>query len=216
MSKKELVRRHTRSICAVLLAAAASGCSGPAPEESHPSSAPVGVPIARIADRPLPLANQQLVLHTSVGEITIALYPSAAPKHVERLLELTRLGVYDTVRFSRVEPGFLVQTGYPHMRGGPPLSAEQQAAIRPLVAEFTDLPHERGTVSMVLNDNDDPNSAETSFFITLAPAPFLDGHYTVVGRVLSGMDTVDHMTEVALNGTEPVEPIVIERAQVVS
>ena len=137
------------------------------------------------------LADERVVLHTDFGDVTIGLYPTAAPQHVERLLRLVRLKVYDTMLFSRIEPGFLVQTSYPHVRSGPPLTRKQRAAIQPLDAEFTDIEHRRGMVSMALNDNRNPHSAEAAFFILLGDATHLDGSYTAFGQVIDGMDVVE-------------------------
>lgn len=173
---------------------------------------PVEAPVAHV-EAPLPWADERIVLHTSVGDMTIGLYSTAAPKHSERLLELARLGVFETMHFSRVET-FLVQTSEPGERPGRPLTAQQRASIRPLEAEFTDLEHRRGTVTMMLQDNRDPHSAKARFFITLDRAPWLDKRYTIVGQVLEGLETLDRMLAVPLDGNKPVEPIVIERAEI--
>lgn len=173
------------------------------------------VEIAHVEGSPR-LADERLVLHTSHGEIRIGLYPDVAPKHVQQILTLARLGVYDTTMFFRVEPGFVIQTSYPHVRTGPPLTLEQQEALRPLAAEFTDLRQHRGVVSMALNDSVDPNSGEASLFILLADAPHLDQKFTIVGRVTGGYDTIERITHVALKGNSPVDPVVIEKAEVVT
>ena len=173
---------------------------------------------ARVAhiEQPVRTSEDLIMLHTDFGDIQVALYPTVAPKHVEQLFTLARLKVLDGVYFSRVEPGFLIQTGYPSARGGAPLSEEQQRAIRRLQAEFSDLPHRKGTVSMVLNDNNDPHSAEASFFIVLDDSTFLDGKYTVVGHVAAGMETLDRIAAAPLDGTRLREPIRIESAEVLS
>lgn len=180
-----------------------------------PQTVPVEIEVTRL-ERPVPLAEERVVLHTDFGDVTLGLHPTAAPRHVERFLELVRLGVYDTMGFSRIEPGYLVQTGFPQSRSGPPLTPRQQEALEPLDAEFTDLEHRRGVVSMVLNDNRNPHSAEASFFILLRDAGHLDGNYTVIGRVLDGMDALDRMAEVPLDGTRPRDPVIIRTAEVAS
>jgi len=173
---------------------------------------PVESPVIHV-DQPLPWGDEQIVLHTSLGRVTIGLYATAAPKHYERLLELTRLGVFDTMEFDRVE-SFLVQTSGPGKRRGRPLTREQLAAIRPLEAEFTDVEYVRGSVGMVLQDNRNAHSAEARIFITLDRSSWLDGRQTVVGQVVEGMEVIDRMAAVRLNGSEPVEPITIESAEV--
>ena len=134
------------------------------------------------ADRPVRLSRERIRLSTHFGDLTMALYPDVAPRHVQKMLRLVRLGVYDTVGFSRVEPGFLLQTGYARFRSGEPLTPEQKEAIHALAAEFSNLEHRGGVVSMVLDANADPHSANASFFILLGEAPFLDGRYTIFWR----------------------------------
>jgi peptidylprolyl isomerase len=115
-----------------------------------------------------------------------------APKHVEQITALAKEGVYDGVVFHRVIDGFMAQTGdVENGRHGSDISyAGTGGSSRPdLPAEFSSLPFDRGTVGMARSQ--DPNSANSQFFITFAPAPHLDGQYTVVGQVIQGMDVVD-------------------------
>lgn len=173
---------------------------------------------ARVAHVQMPpeVGDRHIVLHTNQGDITLALFPEVAPHHVQQMLKLAEMQVLDGTPFTRVEPDYLIQTGYPQSREGEPLSNEQLAALQPLRAEFNDIPHQRGIVSMVLDDNDDPNSAVASFFIVLGDAAHLDGKYTVFGRVLSGFETIQRITEVPRDGTAPSEPVVIESAEVLT
>jgi cyclophilin family peptidyl-prolyl cis-trans isomerase len=166
-------------------------------------------------ERPLDPGDDLVVFHTSHGDITVEVYPEVAPRHVERVLDLVRKDVYDGTPFSRVEPGFLLQTGYPQARETP-LSAEQLGLLQPLRSEFSDLNQQRGTVSMVLNDDADPDSGVASFFIALDRAAHLDFKYTIFGQVTSGFDTIDRILAVPREGNEPLEPVVIENAEVVS
>jgi peptidylprolyl isomerase len=117
------------------------------------------------------------------GTIDIALRPDLAPQHVARLIELARAGFYDGVVFHRVIDGFMAQTGDPTGTG------MGGSDLPDLPAEFSAAPFARGTVGMARSQN--PNSANSQFFIMFAPAPHLDGQYTVVGEVISGMDVVD-------------------------
>ena len=126
------------------------------------------------------------------GRVVIDLLPDLAPQHVERIVALAQEGAYDDVAFHRVIDGFMAQTGdvefgrasdYSNMagRGG--------SAMPDLPAEFSDEPYVRGIVGMARAQS--PNSANSQFFIMFAPAPGLDGQYTVFGRVIEGMEVVD-------------------------
>ncbi len=176
---------------------------------------PVEARVAHV-ELPPPDGEEQLVLHTSQGELRLALFPEVAPRHVARILELARHGVLDGTPFSRIEPDYLIQTGYPPAQRYGSSDPRKRELLTPLGAEFSDIPHERGMVSMVLDDNADPHSAVASFFIVLGAADNLDGRYTVFGRIASGFDTIERMLEVPREGNAPVAPVVIERAEVVS
>ena len=168
-------------------------------------------------DLPVRLSRERIRLRTNFGDLTLALYPDVAPHHVEQMLRLVRLGVYDTVGLSRIQPGFLIQTGYATFRSGAALTPDQKAGIHALAAEFSDLEHRRGTVSMVLNDNADPHSARASFFILLDDAPFLDGGYTIFGEVTDGFETLDRIAAVPRNEKNlPLEQVEIVKAVVIT
>ncbi len=123
-----------------------------------------------------------LVLETTQGQVTIALRPDLAPNHVARIKELAREGFYDGVVFHRVIEGFMAQTGDPTGTG-------TGGSGHKLKAEFNSASHQRGTASMARAQ--DPNSADSQFFICFGDASFLDGQYTVWGEVTDGMDNVD-------------------------
>ena len=125
------------------------------------------------------------------GTVIVDLLPSVAPQHVERIVSLAREGAYDGVAFHRVIEGFMAQTGDVEFGRGEDLSrAGMGGSDRPdLPAEFSDIPFERGVVGMARSR--DPDSANSQFFIMFDAAPHLDGQYTVVGRVIEGMDVVD-------------------------
>jgi cyclophilin family peptidyl-prolyl cis-trans isomerase len=160
------------------------------------------------------LARERIVLHTVAGDLVLALYPDAAPQHVEQLLKLTRLGVYDGTHFYRVEPNFVVQLSTALDRTTP-LTPEQKAALHPLPAEFGKLKHRRGVLSMA-RENNKPDSAESSFSILLADAPHLDGQYTIFGHVEAGMDVADEMCKVPRNASHnPLVRLTVNRAEVV-
>lgn len=118
----------------------------------------------------------------SKGSVTIEMRPDLAPNHVKRIKELVRKKFYDGVPFHRVIDGFMAQTGDPTGTG-------TGGSGQKLKAEFSSEPHMRGTVSMARAS--DPNSADSQFFICFAKSSFLDGQYTVWGKVTEGMDKVD-------------------------
>ena len=128
------------------------------------------------------------------GRVVIDLLPDVAPGHVERIVTLAERGDYDGVVFHRVIEGFMAQTG--DVRYGKGDRAAGRAGtggseLPDLRAEFSSVPFERGTVGMARAQS--PHSANSQFFIMFAPAPHLNGQYTVVGRVIEGMDVVDRI-----------------------
>ena len=127
-------------------------------------------------------AENTLYVDVTYGRIVIAMRPDLAPGHVAQIKALARRGFYDGVVFHRVIDGFMAQTGDPTGTG-------TGGSGNKLKAEFSKEPHVRGTVSMARAQN--PDSADSQFFICFAPSPFLDGQYTVWGEVVSGMEFVD-------------------------
>ena len=135
-----------------------------------------------------------MIITLKDGDVTIALRPDLAPGHVEQIKALVREGAYDNVAFHRVIDGFMAQTGDVEFGdiedGYDPARAGTGGSSRPdLAAEFSAEPFQRGTVGMARSA--DPNSANSQFFIMFAADPHLDGQYTVVGNVESGMELVD-------------------------
>ena len=136
-----------------------------------------------------------MIMKLKDGDVIIALFDDIAPNHVERFKKLSREKKYDNVVFHRVIDGFMAQTGdvqfgnftldsYDISRAG-----TGQSVYPDLKAEFSDIPHERGTLSMARSN--DPNSANSQFFICFKAAPHLDRQYTVFGKVVQGMEFVD-------------------------
>jgi len=138
-----------------------------------------------------------LILETSKGKVVIELFSDVAPAHVTRIKELTRAGSYDGVVFHRVIEDFMAQTGdveYGNSKSASfnPNRAGMGGSDKPdLKAEFSNLNHKRGTASMARSQN--PNSANSQFFICLADAPWLDRQYTIWGQVMEGMDVIDQI-----------------------
>ena len=135
-----------------------------------------------------------LYMDVPAGRVVIEMRPDLAPNHVAQIKELTRRGFYDGVPFHRVIDGFMAQTGDPTGTG-------TGGSGKKIKAEFNSEKHVRGTVSMARSQ--DPNSADSQFFICFAPSPFLDGKYTVWGKVVSGMEYIDAIKkgDQARNGT---------------
>ncbi|MFT3973542.1 MAG: peptidylprolyl isomerase [Amaricoccus sp.] len=134
------------------------------------------------------------------GTVEIELLPDVAPKHVAQIEALAKAGAYDGVVFHRVIDGFMAQTGDVQFgrKGSPDIAQAGMGGsdMPDLKAEFSDIPFERGTVGMARAQ--DPNSANSQFFIMFAPAPSLNGQYTVVGKVIAGQDVVDRIRRGAL------------------
>ena len=139
-------------------------------------------------------AAELLTIQLKDGPVVIELAPDVAPKHVAQIEALAKKGAYDNVAFHRVIDGFMAQTGdvqYGNMEKG--FSAQRAGTggsdLPDIPAEFSKVPFTRGVVGMARSQ--DPNSANSQFFIMFADGPFLNGQYTVVGKVVSGMEAVD-------------------------
>ena len=136
-----------------------------------------------------------MILKLKDGEVKIELFPDVAPGHVKRIKELANSGKYNGVVFHRVIDGFMAQTGDVQFGNSDSKEFDLNRAgmggsdLPDLKAEFNNLPHERGTLSMARSQN--PDSANSQFFICFQPAPFLDRQYTVFGKVIKGMEFID-------------------------
>ena len=136
-----------------------------------------------------------MILKLKDGDVEIQLFPDVAPKHVERIQKLANDGLYDNVVFHRVIDGFMAQTGDVKFGNSSSKDFDLSRAgmggsdLPDLKAEFNNMPHVKGTVSMARSSN--PDSANSQFFICFKPAPFLDRQYTVFGKVIEGMEFVD-------------------------
>ena len=136
-----------------------------------------------------------MILKLKDGEVKIELFEDVAPNHVKRIKELADSGKYNNVVFHRVIDGFMAQTGDVKFGNSETKDFDLRRAgmggsdFPDLKQEFSSLPHDRGTLSMARSQ--DPNSANSQFFICFQPAPFLDRQYTVFGKVIEGMEFVD-------------------------
>jgi cyclophilin family peptidyl-prolyl cis-trans isomerase len=148
--------------------------------------------------------RREVLLRTSLGDLTLEMDPNVAPEHVRNFLKLVETGWYDRTSFHRVIPGFVAQGGLGTTRAeGAGHPADRW--VRNLKAEFNPTLHIRGVLSMARAS--DPNSASTSFFLVMGRAEHLDGKYTVFGKVLDGFDTLESIERVARNGETPVERV---------
>ncbi len=180
--------------------AAAQGTSG-----DTPADMPGATPASPSDEGAAPEAptGPRIVIETARGTITIQTFPEDAPKTVARITQLVGQGFYDGVTFHRVVPGFVVQ-------GGDPTGTGRGGSGQKIPAEFNQRKHVTGTVAMARAQ--DPNSADSQFYITLSPQPHLDGKYTVFGQVIDGMDAVrairqgDVMTHVTVQRPEAAAP----------
>ena len=140
-----------------------------------------------------------MILKLKDGDVKIEMYPDVAPNHVKRIQELADSGQYDNVVFHRVIDGFMAQTGDVKFGNSESKDFDLRRAgmggsdLPDLKQEFNSPPHGRGTLSMARAQ--DPNSANSQFFICFQPAPFLDRQYTVFGKVIEGMEFVDMITK---------------------
>jgi len=158
-----------------------------------------------LAQQPAAGADPQntIIIDTNKGRIVVKLRPDLAPKHAERIKTLAREKYYDNVPFHRVIEGFMAQTGDGQNKNGTGGSKYPN-----LPAEFSNVPFKRGVVGMARAQ--DPNSANSQFFIMYADGGFLNGKYTVVGEVVSGMDVVDKIKK----GEPVVDPDRMVKVQV--
>ena len=150
-----------------------------------------------------------MILKLKDGDVKIKLFPDVAPNHVERIKKLADNGDYNNVVFHRVIDGFMAQTGDVKFGNSSSNDFDLNRAgmggsnLPDLKEEFNNLPHDRGTLSMARSQ--DPNSANSQFFICFKPAPFLDRQYTVFGKVIEGMEFVDKIKRGDQNKNGSVE-----------
>ncbi len=147
------------------------------------AASPQAKPNVKSTTAPKPNLENQVIIQLKDGPVVIELYPNKAPNHVARIKELAKRGFYNGVTFHRVIDGFMAQTGDPTGTGS------GGSDLADLKAEFNDIKHVKGVVSMARTANVD--GANSQFFIMLADSPHLDGQYTAFGRVISGMEFVD-------------------------
>ncbi len=162
----------------------------------------------------LDLAKTQVVLVTNHGEMTLSFRPDKAPKHVRNFLELCKSGFYDGTKFHRVIRNFMIQGGDPNTKDD---SKQAQWGMggsgKNIDAEFSDIRHVRGTLSMARSN--DPNSASSQFFIVHKDSTHLDKNYTAFGNLEKGADTLDSIANTmcgGAQGSQPLQPVILHAA----
>ncbi|WP_037500517.1 peptidylprolyl isomerase [Sphingomonas jaspsi] len=194
----------TKNLFALSVLAVSALVAAPVAAKKKPAEAPVAavsplvVPAAVAADP----ANKWTLELSNGGRVVIQLRPDIAPNHVYRIQQLTTQGFYNGLKFHRVIAGFMAQGGDPRGTG------EGGSPLPDLKAEFNNIPHMRGVVSMARAES--PDSANSQFFIMFTPRFSLDHKYTAFGRVIEGMAAVDNIAM----GEPPLDPTTIVRASI--
>ena len=141
------------------------------------------------------------IIATRFGEIEVTFFPDKAPEHVKNFVSLAKSGFYNGTIFHRVIPGFMIQGGDPNTKDlNKPETYGQGGPDHRLKAEFNEIPHRRGILSMARTS--DPNSAGSQFYIVVKDSNFLDGQYTVFGEVVRGMDVADKIVSIPRNNRD--------------
>ena len=156
------------------------------------------------------------VIDTNYGRIVLKFFPKLAPGHVKNFEKLATKGFYDGTTFHRVIPGFMIQGGDPNTKPGATGMPGTGGPGYSIPAEFSSTHHSRGILSMARSQ--DPNSAGSQFFITVADASSLDGQYTIFGQVVQGMDVVDKIVNLPRNQSDMPTPksAVMKKVRIVS
>jgi len=146
------------------------------------------------------MSEQQAIIHTTLGDITLKFFPEVAPNHVNNFIELAKKGFYNGTTFHRVVAKFVIQGGDPNSKNPDRSSHGMGGPGYQIKAEFNNKPHRQGTLSMARSAH--PDSAGSQFFICVADAPSLDGKYTVFGEVAKGMEVVDKIVSQPRDGND--------------
>ncbi len=176
-------------------------------------------PVKPAAEAQKPKTEPVAILKTKLGDVAIRFFPDKAPLTVKNFLHLCQIGFYNGTKFHRVIPGFMIQGGDPNTKKGDPSTwgtggytvNGHEVTVK---AEFNDIHHARGIVSMARAQ--DPNSASSQFFICVADAGYLDHQYTAFGQVIQGMNVVDEIVNAPRDPSNdrPKDPVAIEKALV--
>jgi len=182
------------AILAAMLGIACIGFSGgntsqqtPVPSKTTQATTPVN-------------GEEVAVMETNLGTIVLQFFPDKAPGHVKNFKDLAKKGFYDGTKFHRVIPKFMIQGGDPNSKGNDRSIMGRGGPGYTIKAEFNDVKHERGVLSMARTQ--DPDTAGSQFFIMVADVPQLDGQYSAFGKVVKGMDVVDKIVALKRDGQD--------------
>jgi peptidyl-prolyl cis-trans isomerase B (cyclophilin B) len=204
-----------------------------------PAPIAVATPTAAVTETPAPLATEtpkqgeaepmkpttqpsptpttikeKAVIETTLGTIELEFFLDIAPGHVENFKKLAKSGFYDSTTFHRVIPGFMIQGGDPNSKDEDRSNDGTGGPGYTIKAEFSNRPHERGTLSMARSM--DPNSAGSQFFICVGKTQQLDGKYTVFGQVIKGIEVVDKIVAVPRDGRDnPLKKVEMKKVKIV-
>lgn len=173
--------------------------------------------IAKVKSLPAePVAADEVgIIETSLGRIVIEFFPDVAPNHCANFKKLANAGFWDDITFHRVIPGFMIQTGDVLTADDDPGNDGTGSPGYTVNAEFSDITHARGIVSMARKSTG-PNTAGCQFFICVADAPFLDGEYSVFGRVIEGMEVADKIAAMPRDKRDrPLQDVIVYSIRVV-
>lgn len=164
-------------------------------------------PITEVAE------DEVAVIETDLGRIVLEFFPKVAPGHCSNFKRLANAGFYNGVKFHRVLAGFVIQGGDILTRDANPQNDGTGSPGYTIPAEFNNIPHDRGILSMARSGH--PDSGGSQFFICVAPAHQLNGQYTVFGRVIEGMEVADKIVAAAKNVELPPNPVVMNQVKMV-
>jgi peptidyl-prolyl cis-trans isomerase B (cyclophilin B) len=159
------------------------------------------------ADKASTSTAAKAIIKTKFGDMEVTFFPEKAPKHVENFIALAKSGFYNGTIFHRIIPGFMIQGGDPNTKDpNKPETYGMGGPSQRLNAEFNDIPHRRGILSMARTS--DPNSAGSQFFIVVKDSNFLDRQYTAFGEVVKGMEVADKIVNLPRNARDlPTERV---------
>jgi len=219
--------RYLLSLLGIAIIAGITGC-GKKASEGQPAQKSNGAEMNKVLSaaeiqtliekaKTAPLAevteDEVAVIETDLGRIVLEFYPKAAPQHCSNFKRLANTGFYNGVKFHRVVPGFVIQGGDILTRDANPQNDGTGTPGYTIPAEFNNIPHDRGILSMARSGH--PDSGGSQFFICVAPAHQLNGQYTVFGRVIEGMEVADKIVAAAKNVELPPNAVVMNQVKMV-
>ena len=208
-ANRDTVASQDQTATAITSSASTDSSTGSNAATAAPTPAPMAS-AATQGSKPMDYTNKVAEIHTTAGEIDVRFFPDKAPNHVKNFIDLAESGFYNGIKFHRVIPGFMIQGGDPNTKSGAPETWGTGGSPNKVKAEFNDVHHARGILSMARTM--DPNSASSQFFIMVADAPSLDNQYSAFGKVIRGMEVADKIVSAARDANDrPKNPTTIER-----